>query len=211
MPAATISITPFLQGFLLCASTIITVGPQNVFILGQGLRRQHIFATALFSTLARILLISLAVGGLSASISTNPYFRIGITVAGTLFLAYIGGKALRRAWCGCAAPMLDSQAATTRGVRTTIVAALCFAFLNPAIYMNTLMLIGSTSLNYQSYERLVFAMGAVLAATTWFFALSYGASRLTAVFQSPIAWRILDFVSGTVMLLIAATVIAPLI
>ncbi len=207
-----ISITPFIQGFILCAITITSVGPQNIFILRQGLRRQHVFATAFFSTLARVLLISLAVGGLSAGISTNPFFRIGITIAGALFLAYVGASALRRTWSKESASLtLASQQATTGGIQTSIIAALCFAFLNPAIYMNTLMVIGSTSLNYHAYERLAFAIGAVLATTTWFFALSYGASKLAAVFQSLLAWRILDFVSGTVMLLIAATIIAPLI
>mgnify|MGYP000374334921 CR=1 FL=1 len=206
------SITPFVQGFILCAVTITSIGPQNIFILRQGLRRQHLFATAFFSTLARVLLISLAVGGMSAAISTNPFFRIGITIAGALFLAYVGGSALRRTWRKESASLtLASQQAITSGVQTSIIAALCFAFLNPAIYMNTLMVIGSTSLKYDVYERLAFTIGAVLATTTWFFALSYGASKLASVFQSVLAWRILDFVSGSIMLLIAATIIAPFI
>jgi L-lysine exporter family protein LysE/ArgO len=171
-----------------------------------------VFATAFFSTLARVLLISLAVGGLSAGISTNPFFHTGISIAGSLFLAYMGISALRRTvQLDSASIKLNLQHATTDGVQTTIIASLCFAFLNPAIYMNTLMVIGSNSLSYDTYERLVFAIGAVMAATLWFFSLAYGASKLTLVFQSPLAWRIVDFVSGTVMLLIAATIIAPLI
>lgn len=175
------SLMPFIHGFLLCASTIIALGPQNMFVLRQGLRRQHVFATALFSSLADVVLIMMAVGGLSAVISSNNHFRTGITVLGVMFLIYIGIGALRRA-CrkGEASPALISQPATS-GIRTTIIATLCFAFLNPGVYVDTLMVIGSTSLNFAVVERLSFAIGAVMASTTWFFTLSYGASKLGCV------------------------------
>ncbi len=209
MPAMTITptISPFIQGFLLCASIIIAVGPQNLFILRQGLRRQHLFATAMFSTLADVVLIFLAVGGLSAIIATSSTFKMGITVVGVLFLAYYGGCALLRAFRnGSAAPDLSSHK-TTAGIGATIVAALGFAFLNPAAYVDTLMIIGSSSLSFSASERLIFGVGAVTASTSWFFILSYGASNLTAIFRSPIAWRVLDVVSGVVMLAIASTLL----
>lgn len=206
------SIFPFFQGFLLVAGTIISLGPQNMFIIHQGLRRQHLFATAFFSALARVILIALAVGGLSASIATNNHFRIGITAAGALFLIYIGVKALIRACCkGTRSPALVSQQTATSGIGATIIAALCFAFLNPAIYTNTLMVIGTTSLTFSDYERLAFAIGAILAAIAWFFTLSYGASKLTPVFQTRRAWRMLDGLSGFAMLGIASTLVTALV
>lgn len=213
MPAMTMtaSITTFFHGFLLCASIIIAVGPQNLFILRQGLRGKHVFATALFSTLADLVLIALAVGGLSAFISTNNTFKMGITVVGALFLAYYGGCALLRAFRkGSTAPDLSSHK-TTAGIGATIVAALGFAFLNPAAYLDTLMIIGSTSLSFSASERLIFGGGAVMASATWFFILSYGARHLAALFQSPIAWHVLDVVSGFVMLGIATTLFYALI
>ncbi|MDX2140566.1 MAG: LysE family transporter [Chloroflexota bacterium] len=208
MLAVTVSpaIIAVIQGFSLCISTIIALGPQNLFLIRQGLRRQHLFATVFFSTLAEIILISLAVGGLSAIISTNNHFETGITIVGTLFLVYVGGSALLRA-CrkGTVTPTLATQQATTSGIQATIIAALCFAFLNPATYVDTLMVIGSNSLNFYAYDRIAFALGAVLASTIWFFILTYGASKLTHVFQSSLAWRTLDGVSGFVTLGIAST------
>lgn len=212
MLATTISMTPFIQGFLLCAGTIVTLGPQNLFILKQGLRRQHVFATAFFSTLARTLLIALALGGLSASLAVNHTFSIAIQSAGVVFLTYAGGTSLLRAVRNMSAsPTLASQPAAPYGVRMTIVAALCFAFFNPAIYMNTLMVIGTSSLSFSMDERLVFGVGAVMAAATWFFLLSYGASQLTSLLRSSLAWRALDGVSGIVMLGIASTLLITLI
>jgi L-lysine exporter family protein LysE/ArgO len=213
MPAATmpISITPFIQGFLLCAGIVIAFGPQNLFILRQGLGRKHIFATALFSTLADMVLIALAVGGLSALIASNTFFKLAITVAGMLFLAYYGGCALLRAWRKQAIVPSFSTHTVTSGIGATIVAALGFAFLNPAAYLDTLMIIGSSSLSFSSIDRLIFGVGAVMASATWFFILSYGASKLTAVFQLPIAWRALDMVSGIMMLGIASTLFSALI
>jgi L-lysine exporter family protein LysE/ArgO len=205
------SIIALMQGFLLCASTIISFGPQNIFILRQGLRRQHVFTTAFFSTIAEIILITLAVGGLSAIISTNGYFRIGITLVGAAFLIYLGGNALLRAARNRAVePTPVMQHEDSAGIRTTVIATLGFAFLNPGAYVDTMMIIGSTSLNFFANERLTFAIGAALASSTWFFVLSYGASKLTMLFQSRFAWRILDLVSGVAMLGIAKTLVTAL-
>lgn len=213
MPTTTMTsaVTPFIHGFLLCASIIVAFGPQNLFILRQGLRRQHVFATALFSTLADLVLIALAVGGLSAIVSTNSYFKLGVTLLGGLFLAYFGGCALLRAFRkGSAAPDLSSHK-TTASIGATIVAALGFAFLNPAAYLDTVMIIGSSSLSFSNSERIIFGVGAVAASTSWFFILSYGAKKLTALFRSPLAWRVLDVMSGLAMLVIAGTLLLALI
>lgn len=200
------SFTPLIQGFLLCASIIIAFGPQNLFLLRQGLRRQHLFAVALFSTLADIVLITMGVGGLSALISTNTTFQLVMTVAGILFLVWCGSRSLISAWRP-AQQANDFAAAPTNhnGLYATILATLSFSFLNPGAYVDTLVIIGSKSLLFNVDERIIFAVGAVLASMFWFFTLTYGASKLTLLFRSPAAWRTLDVVSGCIMLGIAST------
>jgi L-lysine exporter family protein LysE/ArgO len=202
------SIYPLFQGFLLCASLIIAVGPQNLFILRQGLRRQHLFAIALFSTLADVILISLAVGGLSALISTNSIFQTGITVVGIAFLVGYGIRSLTKAFRQRSVTDHSAPQSPASGIQTAIIAALSFSFLNPAAYLDTVVLIGSKSLLFTGDQRLIFGIGAVLASAFWFFMLAYGASRLSTIFRSQMAWRTLDIISGFVMLSLAMTMLA---
>ncbi len=206
--ATTTSINPLIQGFLLCASIIVAFGPQNLFILRQGLRRQHLFATALFSTLAELVLVGLAVGGLSTLISTSSVIHTIVTIAGIVFLVWSGGRSLLNACRLRATPEHTASFSAAKGLQTTIIATLSFSFLNPASYLDTLVIIGSKSLNFPVDERLVFGIGAVLASGFWFFTLAYGASKLSPIFRSQAAWRTLDVISGCIMLGIATTIVA---
>lgn len=202
------SINPLVQGFLLCASIIIAFGPQNCFLLRQGLRRRHLFITALFSTFAEIVLITLGVGGLSALISTSGALHTIITVAGVVFLSWCGIRALYSAWRpGSDEPQPTTTHSATKNLQATILITLSFAFLNPASYVDTLMIIGSKSLLFSADQRIIFGIGAILASTFWFFTLTYGASKLSLLFRSKVAWRLLDVTSGCIMLLIAATIL----
>jgi L-lysine exporter family protein LysE/ArgO len=202
------SIYPLSQGFLLCVSLIIAIGPQNLFILRQGLRRQHLFAIVLFSTLADLFLISLGVSGLSALISTNGIIQMVATVGGVIFLLGYGVRSLIRAYHPSSLTENATPHNSASGVHTAIIAALSFAFLNPAKYLDTLILIGTKSLVFPVDQRLIFGIGAVLASTFWFFTLAYGSSKLSRIFQSQLAWRTLDIISGCIMLCLAGTMIA---
>ncbi|MCA0454230.1 MAG: LysE family transporter [Chloroflexi bacterium] len=204
------SISPLSQGFLLCASIIVALGPQNLFILRQGLRKQHLFATALFSTLADVVLIALGVGGLSSLINGSSFIHSAVTVGGVLFLAWCGGRSLLRAYNPQSpAAEIASHSATT-GLLTVIIATLSFSLLNPAAYLDTLVIIGSKSLLFPVDQRVIFGIGAIAASTFWFFTLTYGASKLSPIFRSPIAWRALDVISGFIMLGIAVTMFSSL-
>ncbi len=205
------TINPLSQGFLLCASIIIALGPQNLFILRQGLRRQHLFATALFSTLADALLISLGVGGLSSLIYGSSLIHTVVTIGGVLFLLWCGARSLFKAYNpDSVTEQTNSQAAAT-GLLTVIIATLSFSLLNPSAYIDTLVIIGSKSLLFPVDQRMIFGIGAVLASTTWFFTLVYGASKLSPIFRSQKAWRTLDVVSGVIMLGIASTMVMTLL
>ena len=193
----------------MCASIIIAFGPQNLFILRQGLRRQHLFATALFSTLADVLLISLGVGGLSALISTSSIVHTIVTVGGVLFLLWCGGRSLLSAYrpgVSTDQPMPTHNAATS--LQAVIIATLSFSLLNPSTYVDTLAIIGTKSLLFPIDQRIIFGMGAILASAFWFFTLAYGASKLSPIFRSKVAWRMLDVISGCIMLVCAITMFA---
>ena len=202
------SVSPLVQGFLLYASIIIAFGPQNMFVLRQGLRRQHVFATALISTLADVVLIALAVGGLSAVISASGIFQTAVTVVGALFLMWCGVRSLLNAVRSGASATHTSVQCATIGAQGAVVAALSFSFLNPSAYVDTLVIVGSKSLLFPVDQRLVFGVGALVASAFWFFALAYGASRLSPIFRTQAAWRALDITSGFIMIGIAGTMLA---
>jgi L-lysine exporter family protein LysE/ArgO len=202
MTALASPFAPLFQGFLLCASIIIALGPQNMFILRQGLRRQHLFVTAFFSTLADVVLIALAIGGMSAIIAHSELFHALVTMGGAAFLLWCGGRSLVRA-IYYSGTTTHNAPFSNRGIAPTIISALCFSFLNPAAYLDTLVIIGSKSLLFSGNERVIFGVGAIAASTCWFFMLVYGAGRLAPILKSSSVWRAMDFISGGLMVGIA--------
>jgi L-lysine exporter family protein LysE/ArgO len=203
---AGISLISLLQGFGLGAGLIIAIGAQNAFVLRQGLKRQHLFVTASISTLCDAILIILGVGGLGAIIASVPALTIIATWGGALFLLFFGLRSFRSAMVTSA---LDADKASTQlaSPGSTILAVLAFSLLNPHVYLDTVVLVGSVGAHYHANERVSFALGAVLASCTWFFGLAYGAAWLAPLFRRPLAWRILDIVVGCIMWTIAASLI----
>ncbi len=193
-----------LHGFLLYAGLVIAIGPQNVFVLRQGLGRRHLLVTALLCTVADMALIGISVGGLGAAVAANQLFSTIAALAGVAFLSCCGIGALRAAWARQSAVAIEPDSTNALTLKGTIVAALGFTFLNPAAYVDTLLTIGTASSQYSLDERLIFGAGAVLAAGFWFFALAYGAGRLAHLFHQRRVWQTLDAVSGCIMLGMAA-------
>jgi L-lysine exporter family protein LysE/ArgO len=197
---------PFAQGFGLGASLIIAIGAQNAFVLQQGLKRLHIFVTALLCTLCDAVLITLGVAGLSALVAQAPLLSAAATWGGAAFLFLYGIRSFQSALRPAA---LDAEKIGARAptLRATILTVLAVSLLNPHVYLDTLVLVGSVGAHYPASERAAFALGAMLASFTWFFGLAYGASWLTPLFKRPAAWRILDVLIGAVMWTIAASLI----
>ncbi len=195
-----------LQGFGLGAGLIIAIGAQNAFVLRQGLKRQHLFLTASISTLCDAILIVLGVGGLSTVIANVPVLTIIATWGGVLFLLFFGLRSFRSAMGNSA---LATGKASAQPMRPggTIIAVLVFSLLNPHVYLDTVVLVGSIGAHYHANERVSFALGAILASCTWFFGLAYGAAWLAPLFQRSLAWRILDIAVGCIMWTIAASLI----
>jgi len=200
--------TSFTSGLLLGASLIIAIGAQNAFILRQGLLRQHVFILCAICALSDAALIALGVAGLGALVSRSPFLLKSVTVGGALFLFAYALLSARRA--------LRPGALTAGGeggesARQAVATVLAFTFLNPHVYLDTVLLIGSFSAHYPGRARLVFAMGAILASFMWFFGLGYGARLLAPLFERPGAWRVLDGLIALVMASLGASLLGGLV
>lgn len=195
------------SGFLLGAGLIIAIGAQNAFVLRQGLKRQHVLAICLACALADALLIAAGVAGLGTWIARSPHLIRIVTIAGALFLAVYGVMAARRVFRGeTLEPTADGEA----DLQGALAACLGFTFLNPHVYLDTVVLVGSLSAAYAGPARMVFAAGAAAASFVWFFGLGYGARLLTPLFSRPAAWRVLDGLVAMIMWSLAATLLLGL-
>lgn len=197
-----IALGPLLKGFGLGAGLIIAIGAQNAFVLRQGLQRSHVLATALVCTLCDVALIVLGVGGLGTLIAGNTALETVATWGGIGFLLLYAVLSFRSAF----APNLDTKCEvrfTTRSLPGTVLATLGISLLNPHVYLDTVMLIGSVGAQFPPRERVLFASGAAIASSTWFFCLAYGAARLNPIFQRPLSWKVLNVITGCAMLLVA--------
>ena len=195
---------PAIEGFALGGGLIIAIGAQNAFILRQGLLREHVFLLCLVASLSDAILIALGVAGVGALVQATPGFLFFVTLGGALFLIIHGLIAWRRVF-STEAMEVSRNGATS--LKTALSTLLAFTFLNPHVYLDTVVLLGSISGQHIGEARLAFATGAMVASFVWFFGLGYGARWLTPLFAKPMAWRILDGIIGSVMFLIAASLI----
>lgn len=185
-----------LSGFLLGASLIIAIGAQNAFILRQGLLRQHVFVLCLICAASDALLIVAGVAGLGMLIASSPTLITLVTAGAAAFLFAYAFIAFRRAM----KPQAMQAANTGAGsLKAAVAACLAFTFLNPHVYLDTVVLLGALSARYEVSARIAYGAGATLASFVWFFGLGYGARLLQPAFAKPAAWRILDTLIGVVM------------
>lgn len=193
-----------LSGALLGASLIIAIGAQNAFILRQGLLRSHIFVLCLICASSDALLIAAGVAGLGTLVSHSPLLIAIVTLGGATFLGSYAVLAFRRAWRPQA---MQAGGGNGLNLKAAIATCLAFTFLNPHVYLDTVLLLGSLSAAYQGTARLAYGAGAAAASFIWFFGLGYGARLLQPVFAKPAAWRVLDGIIGVVMSLLALSLL----
>ena len=186
---------PAISGLLLGGSLIIAIGAQNAFILRQGLLRQHVFILCLICALSDAVLIGLGVAGLGAIISGSKILIGVVTLGGAAFLAVYAFLALKRA----IKPSGLEAAKSGPGSLKAVLTCLAFTFLNPHVYLDTVLLVGGLSGRYEGTARLAFAIGAMSSSFIWFFGLGYGARVLEPLFLKPSAWRVLDGLIAAVM------------
>ncbi len=192
-----------LAGLSLGFSLILAIGAQNAFVLRQGLRREHVLATVLVCALSDALLIAAGVAGFGALARAVPWFETLMRYGGAAFLFWYGARNFIAAWRGGAA--LDSGGEARHSRRAVLLTVVALTWLNPHVYLDTVVLLGSISAQYDN--RLAFALGAMSASVIFFFSLGFGARFLAPLFARPVAWRVLDVVVGATMWLIAASLL----
>ncbi|MDE1915611.1 MAG: amino acid transporter [Sphingomonadales bacterium] len=198
----TFASSSFLAGFALSAALIVAIGAQNLFVMRQGLRREHVGPIVLFCGSADAVLIAAGVGGVGAILGAIPALTFALSLGGAVFLGWYGIKAFQR--------MASNDVMTvSQGAGITLGRALAstaaFTFLNPHVYLDTVLLMGAAGGSQPAGLRPYFVAGAASASFCWFAALGYGARILAPVFARPTAWRVLDAIVGATMVTLAAS------
>ncbi len=195
----------FAQGLFLGLGLIVAIGAQNAFVLRQGLRREHVGSVVAFCAVADALLITAGVFGMAQALGDRPMLARGLALGGAAFLALYGWRALQRA------RQISALDVTASGQTLSRVAALAqaaaFTLLNPHVYLDTVLLVGSIGAQQPAPLQAWFAAGACTASLLWFSALGFGARWLAPWFARPRAWQVLDGLIGLTMWLLSALLV----
>lgn len=183
-------------GFVFGLSLIVVIGPQNTYVLGQGVLRHHVPTIVTICSFSDAVLIAAGVGGASAVLAAHQWLLSAVRVAGAAFLFGYGALAARRA----CRPAVARTGGEAKGSSWTAVAGACLAFtwLNPAVYLDTVVLLGSVA-NTRPGHQWWFGGGAMVASALWFTGLGFGGRLLEPVFERPRAWQFLDVFVAVVM------------
>jgi L-lysine exporter family protein LysE/ArgO len=195
----------FTTGFALSATLIIAIGAQNAFVLRQGIRKEHVAPIVAFCAIADLLLIAVGVAGLAGILGDSPTLVALLTIAGSAFLVWYGIRALRRA-------LLPQSLRAAAGneplsLANAMAQAAGFTLLNPHVYLDTVLLMGSIGTRQPADLRIWFVGGAACASGVWFTTLGFGARLLAPIFARPRAWQVLDTLVGLTMLSLAVLLI----
>ena len=195
-----------ITGLFLGFSLIIAIGPQNIFVLRQGILKKHVFLVAFFCSISDITLIFIGIGGISLIfeniIKTYSDFLFGISA---LWLIFYGIARLSSSIKHESKLTIESK---DNGSTFSILSSLfIITFANPHVYLDTVILIGSVSQQFSGNEKYIFGLGSSIASIVFFFSLAYGAKFIIPLMKNSLSWRILDFFIGTTMLLIAFNLI----
>lgn len=193
-----------LSGFFLGLSLIVAIGAQNAFVLRQGLLKSHVFAVCLACAVSDAVLIAAGVSGFAGMADALPYLVPMMRYGGAAFLFVYGLRSFRSA-VGQAQSLAPSDA-TSASLSKALATCLALTWLNPHVYLDTVVLLGSISTRFPGRE-LSFGLGATTASFAFFFSLGYGARLLRPVFARPAAWRVLDGAIGLIMWAIAGRLV----
>lgn len=189
-------------GFGTSLSLIVAIGAQNAFVLRQGIRRHSVLAVVAICAFSDAVLIALGVGGVGALVLAFPTVLTVVGIGGGAFLLCYGFLAARRAFRPSAMNIVDTQ-----GTNRVVLTCLALTWLNPHVYLDTVLLLGTVAA-HRGDLRWAFGAGAVLASLCWFTALGFGARLLTGFFSRPSSWRVLDGLVAATMVTIGVTLVA---
>ena len=199
----------FLQGLALSLGLIVAIGAQNAFVLRQGLRREHVASVVFFCAITDALLIAAGVLGMAQALGDRPMVANALALSGAVFLAAYGWNALRRAL------HQNGLLANEEGDGLTWAAAMAqaaaFTLLNPHVYLDTVLLVGSIGAQQPADLQVWFVAGASSASLLWFCALGFGARWLAPLFAKPRAWQVLDILIGLTMWVLSGMLVLRLV
>ena len=199
------SVSVFVQGMALSLGLIVAIGAQNAFVLRQGLRREHVGSVVLFCAVADAVLIAAGVLGMAQALGRSPGVARALALVGAIFLAAYGWQALRRARHSHQLEAAEGGGGLRRGAAVAQAAA--FTLLNPHVYLDTVLLVGSIGAQQPAALRNWFIAGASSASLFWFALLGFGARWLAPWFGRPRAWQVLDGMIGATMLVLSALLV----
>jgi L-lysine exporter family protein LysE/ArgO len=190
-----------LQGFTIGLAMIIPIGAQNAFVLSRGIHRNHHLLTATLCSFCDLTLIAIGVFGGANVLAASPIGMALLTWGGVLFLGWFGGRSLLSAWRGKGEGLADST--QRMGAKSVLAMTLGVTLLNPHVYLDTLMLLGSLGSQVSESLRPAFAAGAMLASLVWFYSLALGAAALAPWLARGRVQRSIDLLVGIIMLTLA--------
>ena len=188
--------SPLFIGFLTTMALIAAIGAQNAFVLRQGIRGEHVVPVIALCTVSDLILIAAGIAGVGAVITAPPTAVSVVKIGGAAFLIGYGLLAARRAM---RPGVLTPAEETPARLLEVLLTAAALTWLNPHVYLDTVVLLGSLA-NEHDDQRWWFGAGAVAASAVWFTGLGLGARRLTGLFANPSTWRVLDGIIAAVMI-----------
>ena len=191
----------FWQGLALGLGLIVAIGAQNAFVLRQGLRREHVGSVVLLCAVADAVLIALGVWGMAQALGDRPTLALALSLGGAAFLAWYGWRAFARVFQANRLQAAAEQAPLSRSA--VLAQAAAFTLLNPHVYLDTVVLVGSIGAQHPAAAQWWFVAGASTASALWFSSLGFGARWLAPWFAQPRAWQVLDALIGMTMWVLA--------
>lgn len=194
----------FLTGMGTGGGLIMAIGAQNAFVLSQGVRKNHIILIPLICAVCDAVLVTIGVAGVGTYIASSQVLSQVAGIGGALFLFCYGIGSFRSAVKG---QHLDADQKVGTSLKAAVLTTLAVTLLNPHVYIDTILLLGSIASQFQDPGHLVFGAGAVMASFVWFFGLSLGSRLLAPLFKKELSWRILDTLVGIIMWAVAISVL----
>lgn len=195
----------YFQGLALSFGLIVAIGAQNAFVLRQGLRREHVASVVLFCGMTDALLILAGVFGMAQAIGNHPELARALALAGAVFLAWYGWQAWQR--MRQQENLQAAQGGGGLGRGAVVAQAAAFTLLNPHVYLDTVLLVGSMGAQQAAPLQGWFVAGASTASIIWFSLLGFGARWLAPWFAKPRAWQVLDGLIGVTMWVLSALMV----
>ncbi len=193
----------WLAGFTVCLSLIVSIGAQNLYVLRQAVQGRHVGVCVAWCVTSDALLVGLGVAGMAQVLGSSPTLAHALQLGGALFLLAYGLFAWHRAFFAPDAGLHAAGSGVARGVLGVVSGLAVITLLNPHVYLDTVLLIGSIGARQDGSLKWVFVLGAASASLVWFVVLAFAGRRLQGVFANPRAWRVLDMLTGAMMFVLA--------